>query len=58
MFFILALTNLSMPWFQDLSVNHDAELFSMDAMLVFLARDISTNEDTLSLLLPYLKQVV
>ena len=39
-------------------MNHDAELFSMDAMLVFLARDVSTTEETLSLVLPYLKQVV
>ena len=44
--------------FQDLSANYDAELFSMDAMLVFLARDVGTTEETLNRLLPFLKQIV
>lgn len=43
---------------KSLEVNHDVELFSMDAMLVFLARDISTPDTTLALLLPYLEKVV
>ncbi|XP_053402407.1 protein Jumonji-like isoform X3 [Mercenaria mercenaria] len=42
----------------NLGVNHDVELFSMDAMLVFLARDSTTQDTTLALLLPYLEKVV
>ncbi|KAL4235349.1 Jumonji and AT-rich interaction domain containing 2 [Mactra antiquata] len=42
----------------NLGLNHDIELFSMDAMLVFLARDQSTPDTTLALLLPYLEKVV
>ncbi|XP_060569806.1 protein Jumonji-like isoform X2 [Ruditapes philippinarum] len=43
---------------KNLGMNHDIELFSMDAMLVFLARDSTTQDTTLALLLPYLEKVV
>jgi len=43
---------------QALSMNHDIELFSMDALLVFVARDPSTPDTTLALSLPYLEKVV
>ena len=44
--------------FQDLSLNCDIELFSMDAMLIFLARESTTPNNTLSILLPYLEKLV
>ncbi|XP_052817245.1 protein Jumonji-like isoform X2 [Mya arenaria] len=41
-----------------LGANHDSEMFSMDALLVFLARDPTTPDTTLALLLPFLERVV
>ncbi|WAR11524.1 JARD2-like protein [Mya arenaria] len=40
-----------------LGANHDSEMFSMDALLVFLARDPTTPDTTLALLLPFLERV-
>ncbi|KAL3860127.1 hypothetical protein ACJMK2_010292 [Sinanodonta woodiana] len=42
----------------DLCASQDPEQFSMDAMLVFLARDPASSKCCLSLILPYLEQVV
>ncbi|KAK3603867.1 hypothetical protein CHS0354_042875 [Potamilus streckersoni] len=42
----------------DLCASQDPEQFSMDAMLVFLARDPASSKSCLPLILPYLEQVV